>query len=70
MISLKEIRQRPTVVDKKHESLFRAYHVVRVAREMLEEGTPPKVVLYFIEACYTDDLSARHEATWEELRDD
>lgn len=32
-----------------HESLLRSYHIVRKVKELLEQGTPPAVVLELIE---------------------
>lgn len=49
-----EIRSRPTTYQRSdgsncHESLLRAFHIVDKVRELLEQDTPPKVVLEMIE---------------------
>lgn len=55
MPRIRMIQQWPTVVDKRHESLFRAYKLLDYVRELLELGTPNSVILEIIETCYEDD---------------
>lgn len=70
MSRIKHIRQMPTVIDNRHESLNRSYQLMGYVRELLELDTPPSVVLEIMDACYEKDLPELHKTTWEEMRDD
>ncbi len=65
---LKKLRQHPTVIDNKHESLYRAYQLLQYVRVLLELGTPHEVILMIIDATYKNNLDELHETTWEEMQ--
>lgn len=51
-----DIANLPTIIEEippssegVHESIFRSYHILEKAKWMLQEGTPPQVVLDLIE---------------------
>ena len=48
-----EIKEMPTVVDNRHESLFKSYHVLEQIRQMLERGDSKETVLEVIEFLYS-----------------
>ena len=54
---LKDIREFPTTIDaggnRIHESVLRSYQIVLKTRELLEQGTPPELVIEIM-----DDLMA------------
>lgn len=81
-MNIKEIRQMPTVIDatdrnggrvviqnrKMHESLFRAYSVLDLVRELLALDVHSSVIQDIIALCYEDDLGAAiHDMTWDEM---
>ena len=43
-----DIKSMPTVRNNEHESLYRSFHILNLAVEYLERGTPPAVVLEVI----------------------
>jgi len=43
-----QLASMPTVLDKRHESLYRSYHTLLLVKELLEKGTPSEVVLGII----------------------
>lgn len=43
-----QLASMPTVLDNKHESLYRSYHTLQLVKELLEKGTPGEVVLAII----------------------
>lgn len=44
-LGIEKLNSFPTVIDNKHESLYRSYQVLRFVKELLELGTPGEVVL-------------------------
>jgi hypothetical protein len=40
-----EIGKQPTTVNRMHESIFRAYAILDLVRDLLRRGTPGDVVL-------------------------
>ena len=42
------IQQEPTIIGNNHESLYRCYAILRKVKELLEAGTPGRVVLELI----------------------
>ena len=48
-----------------HESLFRSYRILEVAKEYLEKGTPTEVVLEVIHFLESDDLDkTEQQVAW------
>jgi len=43
------IRNRPTVYNNVHESVYRAYSILEIVKEWCEKGIPPDVILTWIE---------------------
>lgn len=43
-----QLAAMPTVLDNKHESLYRSYHTLQLVKDLLEKGTPSEVVLGII----------------------
>jgi hypothetical protein len=62
-MTIDEIRGFPTSYDdlnhggKCHESLLRSFQVMEKAKEWLEAGAPPSVVLEMMRACYPERTS-------------
>lgn len=56
-----EIATLPTVIDRMHESLYRAYGVLDLVKDLLKRGTPGDVVLDLITAI---EGEPRREAVW------
>jgi hypothetical protein len=40
-----KIIEYPTVINAKHESLYRSYHILDLVEILLQEGTPPRIAL-------------------------
>ena len=55
IMTLNEIRQKPTTIDtgensrRVHESILRSWHIVEKIKELLELNTPAEVILELIE---------------------
>jgi hypothetical protein len=45
---IQRVIQRPTTVNKVHESIYRSYAILDYAEWLLEHDTPPDVVLWII----------------------
>lgn len=67
-MNILEIAAMPTSVDKVHESIYRSYHILVKARELLKAGTPPNVVASLIdemmEAPRVDGKIVNGEVIW------
>jgi hypothetical protein len=44
-LGIEKINSFPTVIDNNHESLYRAYQILELVKELLLLGTPSEVVL-------------------------
>lgn len=47
-LQLFEMARYPSVFEKNHESLFLSYHILCLVKDLLNEGTPAKVVLQVV----------------------
>ncbi len=70
MSKVKDLRRNPTVIENKHESLFRAYQLLQYVRVLLELGTPQEVILMIMDAVYEKDMEQLDETTWKEMQSD
>lgn len=50
---IKSMSEAPTSINGVHESCYRASRILNAAKAMLIEGTPPTVVLAFIDGMET-----------------
>lgn len=48
-LKLFAVRDCPTVIDGKHESLTRSFQILRRVKYLLKEGVPQKVILEIID---------------------
>lgn len=48
-LNILQIPSYPTVVGKVHESVYRAYAILNIVEHLLEESTPPQVVLAILQ---------------------
>lgn len=48
-MNISTIRKMPTVTDKSHESVTRAYHILEKVKDYLKRGVPVDVLLELIE---------------------
>ena len=69
MNQIEQIRKCPVIIDNRHESLYRASHMLHYVKVLLSQDTPTHVILEIIETCYSSNLGELRETTWEELRD-
>ena len=66
MLDLHEIKKKPTVIDNKHESIYRCYDVLEYVLEMVERGDS-KESIKEVASFLSEDLPAQ---TIDGLRDD
>jgi hypothetical protein len=57
-MKIQDIRWMPTVIDNRHESLYRSYHLLEKVKEMITRGDSKETILEAI--ALMEDL--RHEA--------
>lgn len=69
MVRISSILEKPTIIDKNHESLYKSYHILNYVLDMVQRGDSKDTILEVVAMLRHQQIETTSEAMKENSSD-